>query len=72
MTRLNFSPMQGPSVENLTQRHELFKLMQNSHQRWMHETNDPDIKELHRTLADQFQIVVEQYEILLHALQIQR
>jgi hypothetical protein len=72
MTRLNFSPAPGPSVESLTQRHELFKLMQNSHLRWMHETNDPDIKELHRGLADQFQIVVKQYEILLRALQNQR
>ena len=71
MSNVYFQTRQGPSIESLTQRHELFKLMQNSHLRWMHETNDPHIKELHRTLADQFQIVVEEYEILLCALQIQ-
>lgn len=58
----------GPSVANLLQRHELFKIMQNSHLRWMDETDDLNIKEMHHVLADLFQTVTDQYEVLLDAL----
>ena len=58
----------GPSVANLLQRHELFKIMHNSHLRWMDETDDLNIKEMHRVLAEVFQTVMDQYEVLLGAL----
>jgi len=47
----------GPTIESLTQRHELFQLIQKSHLRWMNDTNDPNVRELHRTLADHFQVL---------------
>jgi hypothetical protein len=59
----------GPSIQNLVQRHELFQLIQNSHLRWMYETDDQNIKELHRAIADHLQAVVVQYQALLDALQ---
>ena len=58
----------GPSVANLLQRHELFKIMHNSHLRWMDETDDLNIKEMHRVLADLLQTVMDQYAVLLNAL----
>ena len=58
----------GPTVESLTQRREMFQLMQGSHLRWMDETDDPNVKELHRSLADQLQALAEQYRALLNIL----
>jgi hypothetical protein len=37
----------------------------------MDETNDPSLQELHRVLADHFQVLIEQYEALLDAIQTQ-
>jgi hypothetical protein len=64
-----FPPLAGPTVESLTQRHQLFQIIQNSHLRWMDQTNDLNVRELHRALAEHFGVVVKQYEVLLDALQ---
>jgi hypothetical protein len=68
MSNAQQSLASGPSVANLLQRHELFKIMHNSHLRWMGETDDLNIKEMHRVLADLFQTVMDKYEVLLNAL----
>jgi|KBSSwiStaDraftv2_1062776.scaffolds.fasta_scaffold329382_2 hypothetical protein len=69
MSNEYFQTKQDPSIESLMQRYKLFKLIESSYLRWMHETTDSNIKELHHALADQFQVVLEQYELLLDALQ---
>ena len=65
MTEDQLRSIQIPSKENLKQRYELFQLMQKSHVRWMQETNDLTMREMHGTLASLFTILMDQYEALL-------
>jgi hypothetical protein len=60
--------MYGSSVANLEQRHQLFHLMRDSHLRWLEETDDCRVKEMHRTISDAFQTLIDQYEVLLRGL----
>jgi len=41
----------GPMVEKLTQRSDLFQILRQSHLRWMNETDDLQIKEMHRSMS---------------------
>ena len=47
------------TVEKLTRRYDLFQLMRKSHLRWMNRTDDPQIKEIHRTLAALFKSIMK-------------
>ena len=69
MNNTRYQCRPGPSVEYLAQRHELLCIMHKSHIRWMEETADEKMRELHHTLASTFVRLIEQYDMLLHALQ---
>jgi len=70
MTHTRYQFRQSPSVEFLAQRHELLCIMQKSHLRWMDKTEDENIKEIHRTLANSFLTLIKQYDILLNTVRI--
>jgi hypothetical protein len=57
----------SPTMEKLTQRYELFKVIQASHVRWMNKTSDPKVKEMHRAIVALFKDLLEQYKILMDA-----
>jgi DNA-binding FadR family transcriptional regulator len=59
----------GPTAQELAQQNELFQLLQDSHLRWMEQESDDKIREMHLRLADVFQVLMEQYEALVKALQ---
>jgi hypothetical protein len=62
----------GPSLETLINRYESLGLMIDSHLRWMHQTTDPYIQEIHHNLAQQFEDARAQYGALIEALQTHR
>jgi hypothetical protein len=72
MSKPSLTPKLDTTIDDLTQRNELFQLIQDSHLQWMDETNDLKIKEMHRALANLFQTAMEQYEVLLDTLRSQR
>jgi hypothetical protein len=72
MARPDFPPSTGPNLENLINRYNLFGLMMDSHLRWMRQTTDPYLKEIHHDLAQQFEAVRAQYRTLIDALQTHR
>lgn len=59
----------GPQIENILRRQEFFRLVIDSHQRWMHETTDQEMKILHGALITSMKTVVEQYNVLIDELQ---
>jgi len=71
MANTGYQFRHDPSAEFLAQRHELLCIMQKSHLRWMDDTDDENMKEIHRTLADSFSTLIEQYDVLLNAIQSQ-
>lgn len=69
MGNFDFPSRQGPPVDHLLQRQELFEMIRESHLRWMNETDDQDMKEAHRALAASFESILAPYDDLLDALQ---
>jgi hypothetical protein len=43
--------------------------MQDSHVRWMDLTEPPHLEEIHQVLVDRLEAVLEQYNVLMDALQ---
>ena len=72
MTPYHFQPELYSMTEQLTRRYELFQVMRDSHLRWIKTTDDPQIKEIHRTIAALFVSLLEQYNALLDAIQSHR
>jgi hypothetical protein len=59
----------GPQIENILRRQEFFRLVIDSHQRWMRDTTDHEMKMLHGALITSMKAVMEQYDILIEQLQ---
>ena len=62
-------PFPGPTLEKLVHRSDLLRIIQDSHIRWMNLTEDPHLKEIHQVLVDRLEAVLEQYNVLMDALQ---
>ena len=69
MAKPDLPPFLGPTPENLTRRHDLLRIMQDSHVRWINLTEDPHLKEIHQVLVDRLEAVLEQYNVLMDVLQ---
>ncbi len=69
MTRSDLPLRPGPTLENLTNRYSLFQAIRDSHMRWMDRTQDPHLKEIHQVLVEQLEAILEQYNVLIDALQ---
>ena len=69
MAKPDLPPFLGPTLEKLVHRHDLLRIMQDSHVRWMDLTEDPHLKEIHQVLVDRLEAVLKQYNVLMDALQ---
>ena len=69
MTKPDLPPFPGPTLEKLTNRFDLLRMIQDSHVRWMDRTDDPQLKEIHQVLVDRLEAVLEQYNVLMDVLQ---
>lgn len=68
MAKPDLPPFLGPTLENLSHRHDLLRIMQDSHVRWMVLTDDPHLEEIHQVLVDRLEAVLKQYNVLTDAL----
>ena len=68
MIKPDLPPFPGPTLEKLSHRHDLLRIVQDSHVRWMNLTEDPQLKEIHQVLVDRLEAVLEQYNVLTDAL----
>jgi hypothetical protein len=61
--------VQALYLEHLILQREHLLLVRDRHLHWMDETDDPEIREIHQSLADLLEQVTSQYENLVAALQ---
>lgn len=69
MIKPDLPPFPGPALEKLSHQHDLLRIEQDSHLRWMNLTEDLHLKEIHQALIDRLEAVLEQYNVLMDALQ---
>lgn len=69
MPKFDLPPLPGPSLENLANRYDLIRIIEDSHVRWRDRMEDPHLKEIHQVVVDRLEAVLEQYRVLMDVLQ---
>ena len=69
MNRRLIPPQKGPSLETLFQRQQLFQLIQASHIKWIDQTDDEKIKEIHHTILGLLDDLIREYNDLFEEIQ---
>ena len=56
-------------IESLEIEHDYLHLLRTRHLKWMSDTNDPEIRRMHREIVDSINRMMDQFGILLETLQ---
>jgi hypothetical protein len=72
MSARRSSYMRPGKLESLEAEYDYLHLLRSRHLQWRSDTNDPEIRRRHGEIVDSIQQLIDQFEILMDALQKQK
>jgi hypothetical protein len=60
--------LQDEKIESLQTQYEYLNLVRLRHLQWMQDTDDPEIKQVHREIAERIEHITDRYSHMLEAL----
>ena len=72
MSARRSSYMRPSKLESLEVEYDYLHLLRERHLQWMSNTNDPEIRRMHDEIIDSIKQLIDQFEILMDALEKQR